>query len=349
MTYCAGWKYNNSVYLLADTLATKSTMPSSNHTSFGELHAEVRGDHVEESLLKLVPIGPGTAIAYSGDVQLANHILNFLKDNLDNTTSIRDLLSLMETSMGPFNTEAVVALLVATSNTNGDSELIQWSTKEGINTTKSDYYQIGSLTSYHAAFTPNILSYLAAGQLAPDRMLPVMTAIVQSYGIHDNLIDMNVGGLIFGLRTEQGRVIWQEDSNYFLYSRNLASVMFISAMARDNALIVHSSLAEGITMFAHSVSMPPLSQWDEAWRRQIEAELESDRFRYWIFISTEGKVITLIIRNDLEQQSRLFRLALKSKGLFDMAIKPELMSLLSQPLQDTDDDGIPFRLNVRND
>lgn len=44
MTYCAGWKYSNSVYLFADTAATKNLPATTTHSSFGELHAQVRGE-----------------------------------------------------------------------------------------------------------------------------------------------------------------------------------------------------------------------------------------------------------------------------------------------------------------
>ena len=44
MTYCAGWKYAESVFLLGDTVATKASRPNTLQSSFGELHAEVRGE-----------------------------------------------------------------------------------------------------------------------------------------------------------------------------------------------------------------------------------------------------------------------------------------------------------------
>ena len=94
MTYCAGWKYKDTVFLLADSAATKITRPITSHSSFGELHAEVRGEHVEESLLKIVPIGAGTVAAYAGDVQFAANYLSFLRDGLPTAKSISDLLHL---------------------------------------------------------------------------------------------------------------------------------------------------------------------------------------------------------------------------------------------------------------
>lgn len=61
MTYCVGWKHQGAVFLLADAALTKLAEPSTDCSSFGELHGKVRGEHVEEALLKLVPVGKATA------------------------------------------------------------------------------------------------------------------------------------------------------------------------------------------------------------------------------------------------------------------------------------------------
>src|SRR5262245_11587115 len=45
MTYCAGWKYADSVFLLGDAAATKRSPPNTPRSSFGELHAQVRDEH----------------------------------------------------------------------------------------------------------------------------------------------------------------------------------------------------------------------------------------------------------------------------------------------------------------
>jgi hypothetical protein len=349
MTFCAGWKYKDTVFLLADTAATKPVKPETTHSSFGELHAEVRGEYVEESLLKLVPIGTHMVAAYAGDVQLATHYLDFLRDSRPTAKSNTGLLNSLASSMGPFSPDRAVALILASSAADGSCELLQWSTTEGLNQSGADYYQIGSLTSYHAALTPALLSQLIAGNLDSARMLAVVTAVVQSYGIHDNLIDMNVGGLIFGLQTCHGAVAWLQDTNYVIYDTTLSTPAFVTAIARDNALIVSSSQNDDTRVFGHSTSMPRRDLWDETWLRKAKESLDSGRSRYWVFISTSGKVITLIVRGDLDKESRYVKLTRLGNGKFDLAISQELMTLLLQPLQGCGDGSLPFRLNVRND
>ena len=197
MTYCAGWKYKDSVFLLADTAATKGVAPPTSYSSFGQLQTQVRGDYVEECLCKLVPIGSATIVAYAGDVRLAAACIEFLRNAGPAMNTVEASLQAMADSLGPFPKDLAVELLVASSDSQGGSKLVAWDTQNGLNPSVSDFHQIGSLTSYHAALTPSLLSYLAAGNLDSDRMLSVASAVFQSYVVHYNLIDLNVGGLIF--------------------------------------------------------------------------------------------------------------------------------------------------------
>lgn len=350
MTYCVGWKYANSVYLFADLMATKNSPPTTTHSSFGELHAQVRGEYVEESLLKIVPLSDGVAAAFSGDAQLATSIIEFLRENIKaNTSDLRSLLSSVSVSLGPFSRDRAVGLLLAASGSLGEPQLLNWNTVSGLDPSESDFHQIGSLTSYHSALTPQVLSRLARGNLPPDRLLSMLTAVVQSYGVHDNLIEQNIGGLIFGLRTHAGQIIWQEDTNYVLYDPQLKNPICVSAFVRDNVVVLNSSQTNDIRCLAHSVSTISIHAWFDKWHGNIKSHLETDRYRYWVFISMLDKVITVLRRDNLDTKSRYISLKKTGDGKFNMGISGELMSLLMQPLKDMQDGSLPFRLNFLND
>jgi len=349
MTYCAGWKYKDAVFLIADTAVTKATEPVTKHSSFGQLHAEVRGEHVEEALLKLVPLGAGVVAAFAGDVQLATSCLDFLRDILPKERDATSALRTMTMSLAPFPPGRLVELLIATSSSDGQSELLHWTSAHGLNTTTFDYCQIGSLTSYHAALTPDLLSRLVTGSLDTERMLSVVTAVVQSYGVHDDLISMNVGGLIFGIRTRLGTVSWHQDVNVVLYDPSFDFRAVISAIARDNAIVLSSSITNDTRVLGHSTSTPRSEVWTQDWVNGARTALDSGKARVWVFISATGKVITLIFRANVDVESRYVRFENLGDGKFDLAISGELMALLRQPLIDRNDGSLPFRLNVRND
>jgi len=349
MTYCCGWKYTGAVYLLADTAATASSPPTNDRSSFGQLHDQVKGKkYVEESLLKLVPITSDTAIAFSGDVQLAAEIIEFLKQHFDSRETFANLFAKVNASLGPFNPARPVSLLVAHAPSNAESQLIHWNSQQGLNGNQSDYYQIGSLTSYHAALTPKILSILATGQLPLERVLSMLIAVVQSYGIFSNLIDMNVGGMISGLWVDNGSVTWQEDTNFFLYNPTFDNLNYISTFVRDDVLVVNSSFTNETRLFMHSVLTSSPQTWYKAWHLFVASHINSDKYRYWIFLSTTERNITVLCRNDFELENQYFSLQYNGDGNFDLGSSPNFMALLAEPLRDLGDDSLPFRLNFRN-
>ncbi|MBD2536920.1 hypothetical protein H6G97_50000 [Nostoc flagelliforme FACHB-838] len=351
MTYCFAWKYGDTVYLLADTAATKSSLPNFDKSSFGQLHDKVRGEYVEESLLKIVPIAPDTAIAFAGDVQLATAIIEFLKENFCSAETFANLFGKVNASFGPFDPKRPVELLLAYAPSNGDPKLIHWNSKHGLDSNQFDYYTIGSLTSYHAALTPLVLSMLVNGKLASGRILPILIAIVQSYGIHSNIIEQNVGGIIFGLRVCNGKIIWQEDTNFVLYNstaEKFETFDLISAFVRDNVVVVNSSFTNDIRGFAHSVSTPSIQAWQESWNSFIVSHTNSDKYRYWVFLSTAKKVITVLLRDNFDNENNYFSLQYLGDGNFSFGLSQELMALLMEPLMDRGDGSLPFRLNFRN-
>jgi hypothetical protein len=95
--------------------------------------------------------------------------------------------------------------------------------------------------------------------------------------------------------------------------------------------------------------MPRVGVLTEDWLQRAKRESDSGATPLWAFISTVGRVITLIFRADVNMESRYVKFTNLGGGNFDLALSPDLMELLRQPLQDRNDDSMPFRLNVRND
>lgn len=344
MTYCAGWKYNESVFLVADTAVTKPEKPGLEYSSFGQLHSDTRAGYVQEALIKLIPISEGIVVGFSGDVQVASEIIELLRDNVAYAKSASDLIRFAD-SMGPFEPRRGVELLIASSTADGNNELIKWDTEKGIDRSNASYYQIGSLVSYHAALPPFLMDEIAKKRLETEKVLPTITSVIQSYGLQENLVQMNIGGVIFGLYTSLGKVSWQEDTNYVLYSPNGANPFsYISAIARDNALIVNSSVTNDIRIFFHSVSEVDKTINTPEWRGKVQEQLQSDRFRYWAFLSIKERIVVLLTRTNLNEKSKLVNFSHLGGGKFSLAINPWLESHLQQPLTNRNNSKIPFRV-----
>ena len=288
-------------------------------------------------------------MAYAGDVQLAVCIIEFLRESINFAETGYELLGMLSTSLGPFDTGRPVELILAFAAQGKPVELLHW---DSISTTASigaNYYQIGSLTSYHASLTPEFLTTLINGSVPGERALAITIALVQSYGIHDNLIDQNIGGLIFGLRCTNGAIHWQEDTNFVVHNFDLSAIIFASAFARDDAVVVSSSATNDTRIFMHSANHLSPHEWMEKWREFIQEKTKSDKYRYWVFIRNPDKCITVIRREDPERTGELVRTTYLGDGKFDLALREELMGLLRQPLNDRGDGSIPVRLNFLND
>lgn len=351
MTYCAGWKYKNSVCLLADAGAVNYVASAAPTQGDGESPDDVADGHVAASPLRLVALANGVAVAYAGDVELAAQLLAFLHEHQARATSHRELLTRLTSELGPFDAGREVALLLAASSPEGEAELLHWTTTGGLDENAADYHQIGTPTPHHAALTPELRGALAAGELTTERLLPILTAVVQAHGEHVVAKGLQVGDLIFGLRTEHGAITWQDDTHVVIYEPEFAFSTHVSVRARDHAIAAHSAFNNEVSVFAPAALAPTPEDTRriDAWRRAVHAARDPDRFRHWVFISAGEKVVTLVIRNELERESRLVRVAGINQGKFDLSLSPELTGLLLRPLHNRDQGPVPLHLSVRED
>ncbi len=334
MTYCAGWKYKGSVLLLSDAARCA-----------GDLH----GSHAAASPLRLVELAPGVAAACSGDAQTAAQIIDFLRDHCAQAGSAQELLEMLTSRLSPFDAERPVALLLAASSAHGDAELLRWTTEEGLDASASDHHQLGSHTAYHAALTAELREGLLAADLAPQRLLPIAMAVVQAQGINELAKGLSANELIFGLRTEGGAVVWQDDTHVVVYDQDFASCAHASAQARDGAIAAHCSSSHEASVFVPAATTPAEQLRAEDWRRSCRIERDAHRFGCWVFVRASERVVTLVLRSDVARQSRLVRVAGVNHGKMDLSFSPELMALLLQPPRDRSHGSMGLQLSVRED
>ncbi|CAD6874852.1 hypothetical protein [Methylomonas fluvii] len=347
MTYCLGWKYGGSVYLIADSAATGFAHPHAARSSFDELHDSVRGEFVQESLLKLVRLSDKRAATYSGDVAIATDLLSILKQRCEYGDSIQIALTSAAASVGPFTSERPVSLLIAEHGEQGPS-LKLWHSVQPGDISEVAIGEIGSLQTYHSDFAKTALSLLCRGNIEERRLLPIVSAVVQTYGVHDNLIQQNIGGLIFGLQVCSEGVVWQEDTNYFLYPDTISPLTYVSAFARDDVVVVNSSVTNATSCFSNSVNTVEISEWFGKWDGYIQSHINSNNYRYWVFISSARKVITIVRLEDLTADNQYFSLTFQGNGKFDLGISPTLRDALLAPIDPQGHDAIPFRLKFLN-
>jgi hypothetical protein len=334
LTFCAGWKYKGSVLLLCDAARSES---------------EPNGSRATASPLRLAELAAGMAVACLGDAEQAGQIITLLRHQCAQAGSARQLLEMLTSQAGPFDAERPVALLLASSSTHSDAELLRWTTEEGLDASTSDHLQLGSHTAHHAALTPELREGLLAADVAPQRLLPIVMAVVQAQGINELAQGLSAHELIFGLRTEGGKVTWQDDTHVVVYDQDFASCAHASAQARDGTIAAHSSRSHEVSVFVPAATTPAEQLRAQDWQRSFRIERDARRFGCWVFVRASERLVTLVLRSEVARQSRLVRVAGVNRGKMDLSFSPELMALLLQPPRDRNLGTMPLQLSVRED
>lgn len=339
MTYCAGWKLGDTVFLIADSAITSPRPPFSRQSSFGQAHRQVRDEHVEEGLLKLAPIGDNAAIAFAGDVGLAQQVLELLIAHWPSFgNDVREVHRVLSATF-PLEQVPEVAFLLAWWSDTGP-RLAQWESRNGFTELDGQSCAIGSIGNYHRTFTNHALQQLRDLNVPQNDVLPAITALVQSFGIHDDLIEQNVGGAVFGLAVGREGVRWQADTGYLIYSRLGQQPEFVSASVRDNTLVIHSSITQETIAMMNSAA-PDLQTWLATWDARITEDNKTDHFSIVVCIRREDRLITVIEREPGRAGPFMrFRFA-ENQRMLDFT--REIGGVLDQPLDQTGD-GPPYKL-----
>jgi len=290
VTYCVGWIQGKSVFLAADTAVTSASRPRNTHSSVGELHDRVRDDYVEENLLKIVPIGDGTAAAYAGQVGLCHAIVWFLSQNFSPTESIATLVQRMIASIGPFDTSDEGSLLIARSTLDGGPELYRWTSGQSKLESGDSFYSIGSMATYRD-YTPKIVDILPMINATGHRALTSMTALIQSFGVHENMIQQNIGGAIFGLMSTEGAIEWQRDTALMIYDDENPTAIRVKLAAIDNGLIISSSATKENRALLGFVDG---DVWSAKHGAEVERRIHDVPARQWVFLHSQRWLITIV-------------------------------------------------------
>lgn len=290
MTYCVGWILGESAFLAADTAATSARPPRKPQSSIGELHDKVRGFYVEESVLKIVPIGEGMAAAFAGDANLCHAIALFLSQNFSQAESIATLVQSMVASIGPFAKLAEVSLIIARSSIDGNPELYRWTSRQLKLESGSSFYSIGSMETY-LDYTPTIASVLETMNASGHRALTTMTALLQSFGVRDVMIQQNIGGAIFGLMSHGGAIEWQRDTAVIIYADDFLETIRVKLAVIDNGLVISSSASKETKAF---LTLADGNSWLTEHRGEVERRIHDEQPRQWVFLHSQRWLITIV-------------------------------------------------------
>lgn len=347
MTYCLAWKTKSAVFLLADTSVTLNKSLRKSHSSFGELQGSQGSISVVESLLKINPLRKHAAIAFAGDVRVANSIIDSIRILLDSGESCRKAFEKAIVSNSPIPPSRSVSIILAYYE-NEFPMLAHFDSRQPQKIIDvEDVIQIGSMGSYYLEFSGHMIRSFIGGTSKPENILTAITAVVQTYGIHAVLSDMYVGGALFGLYIDQYGLNWQEDTTYVIYYDkggvpNIGG--FITVGVRDNVLFTASSLINETKSMTSHVSAENANSWIGEWQERILDILKNYHSEYYVFLSTQHR-ITTIVRTYGNITNEYFQVRPLGGNKVAILLHDKFYQLIRDfSIKKGDENGIPFQL-----
>lgn len=240
-------------------------------------------------------------------MELAIDIVGFIRDNHSNFETPEAFFKSLRINM---EFKEYVEILLARAPPSGPATLTKWNTEAGIEQTKSDYYEIGKLPVHLRQITLELFKkFVVEQKMEPEALLPMMTALIQSHGVHDYLIEHNVGGIIYGLRVSAGQTAWQADTAYLLYDFEFKNLTFIFAMMRGDILTAYSSLFGG----AKFLPFPSRTRTPEQFWRNIPHQIDVGRWHHCTCLRISDRRVTSIYRPSLDIPSRYIKFSTPSE------------------------------------
>jgi len=241
MTYILGWKVAGGVYLAADSMLTGPDPDVFAESTFGERQIQAGSKSVSERAMKIA-IVDDLAVALCGDFRLACEMVQSLsKEYVIDRDPLRALERTL-TSYSPIPPAREVGLIVGSRgstprlfsvNLEGNGSVIEHSDMSLV--------QMGSMGQTHRQLTYATFEILNSLRRRNRReYLATALAILQSYGIHDYLVQDGVGGAFVGAMVTAESTEWQPDLLYLLCDRHGESQFRVGICVREGALVVSS-------------------------------------------------------------------------------------------------------------
>jgi len=232
MTYIVGCKYKNSITLVGDTVLTyegrnMNIIDVKQSSTFLERQIQEPNKVVQEAGIKIFKINKQCIAGFAGLSKIAEDFFINLRRllNKDKNSSFERerFTSILQELVNDIDDDKKleVAFIFGFINSQKEAVLMSYN-NDGTGNFKehNDIVQIGSLTEVEMysnltdIFTKVMTNYGLEGSL----IQCVISSFVQSYGIHDNILEKyGVGGTLLNMRLTTEKVEYQENTIFILY------------------------------------------------------------------------------------------------------------------------------------
>lgn len=354
MTYVVGWKTAENSFLCADMAITKVGSNLQKETReqsvFGERIVSTDSESVRDSLPKIIKINQNIILGFAGDVGLANTVIEDLKLRVEflDITSESDLLGLLESSVANclFGESTNQIQIILTSIISLKPVMVSYNHDNAMKSQViTDIVQIGSLTenSIYTASSHFISSVLAQGSLPLRRMLPCVTSFIQSFGVHDPIMEYyGVGGVITGALLGEAGVEWQDNTIYILYDDLSSGLELINVINNEGTILARDAKGD-YQVFANNNNFIPYEEFTDEAIEEIKCDINTDSYKYVAFINKRHRQVVVLEREPLANNSKYFNLEIQNEVNLNINIEPELSAVLMKNRRQTKN-AVPFSL-----
>ncbi len=300
MTLIIGWKTKSSVFISADSAMTiydKDFEPKAKQTAFLEKVYKDDDVVVQEGLLKLFNIQNRIIIGFSGINHLAFDLIADFKRRVEfyPSDTINEISELIMQSVDNCLKSGDEVSLIVGININGEPYLLSYGTNNNKEINQHDkFVWTGSIDKYFPQFFKEFAEPLIDRQMDDEHLLVTLNSILQSFSIHHYLLPMGVGGPFFGFRLNGGKVIWQNDTSYFIYSQNIESSRIINIGERENVLIALLAEKGEKNIYGNPLSPCNISKWANKYIDKTAKTFAKGETKYYVFLDTMNYFITIL-------------------------------------------------------
>jgi hypothetical protein len=352
MTAVVAWVDADEAVIIADSAARSAGSPQVALSSFGEAQA-VENQAVEESAFKLLRLPREILAGVAGNADRAFAFLAFVSRELVKTTF--PLSEVLREAFPIFDDPARTFDVVFAHSTEGEPCLTVFQSSGAISqlaagsSRPGQFVVLGSMPPHLVELTCGALFALRLRtDVASEARLVAALSVMQALGLTNPMTSYGIGGAFFGARHTQGRIAWQPDVTFLIYSTGVLApapdaVVGLRAsyappgletarsMVRAEGGIVVSSLSE----LRGRVLIPATTQLSlEEWQH-IVAEAPQEALahpsRYHSILNRSVQRATIIAHEAESAGGRHFSIEPYGDGNYGIRLDPRLVRLLEDP------------------
>ena len=306
MTYCLGWRTDDTAYLVADSAVTSAEALTSPHTTFGERHHHDEKRSVEERAMKIFELNRAV-VTFAGAEEIGREFVRIVNTVLKGGEAPQIAFQTAANSILSDSGRPSISAMMATFE-DGTPKLLAFNKDyDGRVLECRKCVQFGIVGPDHTDYVRSLISIAQARCPRPEAQLAAVLGNIQSFSVRDYTLERRgIGGAFTGLYVNQKGISWQPDLCFILVSDAVLSgqgnpneiAPAIISIVRDNILLVRSQFAGGSIAFTNSpdksIDVATIKKRAQAMNVEIERIENQLEFDYVVLIHTIRPIVAIV-------------------------------------------------------